>query len=116
MFPLRETDLDLVCDARRLCKRKARFIVRIHNVNDCKTVFPNGDKGLTPAGDTVWLMCESDVAGTTWRLGVMVGEMYADIPDDDTDETTVPRCSTCGRSITDVDDVMTVEKLVSEVR
>lgn len=103
-FPLREADLDLMCDARRLCQRKALYIVRIHNVHDCA-----GDQGLTPAGDTVWLMCESDLAGTTWRLGVMVGEMYADIPDDDTDETTVPECATCGRSITDVDDVMTVE-------
>jgi hypothetical protein len=104
-FPIDEISMDLRCDARRACNRKAVFIVSIHNINDCKTVFPNGDKGLTPAGDTVWLMCPADLAAVTKRLSVMVGEMYAR-------QHCADVCATCGRRILGIADVMTVQNLV----
>lgn len=89
MFPIDEISMDLRCDARRACHRKAVFIVRIHNINNCRVT------DLTPGGDTVWLMCDADKAALTLRLDAMVGET----------------CATCGRAINQVDDVMTVEKL-----
>jgi len=115
-FPIDEIER---CDARKACNRKAEFIVSIHIINDCKSWLENvpgairivNGKGLTPWGDTVWLMCPADRDFVTRRLGVIVGEMYSDIPDDDVDEHTVPTCATCGRRIVGVDDVMTVEDL-----
>jgi hypothetical protein len=109
-FPIDEIAMDLRCDARKRCNRKAVFIVSIHTVNDCAAAAVSG-RELTPGGDTVWLMCPADLASATWRLGVLVGEMYSDIPDDDTDET-VPTCSTCGRPIIGIDDVLTVADLI----
>ena len=103
-FPISEIQLGVVCDARRQCTRTARHIVSIHNVHDCHA------EGLTPTGDTVSLMCLVDMCSAAWRIGVMVGEMYAGIPDE-ADEDEVPVCDTCGREIRDVQDVMTVEDL-----
>lgn len=102
-FPIDE--FDLRCDARRECNRIAVSIVLIHNVHTCDV------DGLTPGGDSVWLMCPVDVTGATWRLGVLVGEMFSEIPDENTDETAVPTCETCGLLIGSVDDVLRVESL-----
>ena len=112
---LPDIDLGFVCDARRACTSTAIYIVSIHLVHNCKTIIRPGfvavegstDSRLTVTGDTVWLMCPDDMRAAAYRIGVMVGEMYAGIPDD-ADENTVPHCDTCGRAIHDIDDVMTV--------
>ena len=102
-FPIDEIAMDLRCDARKKCNRKAVFIVSIHNINDCKSWLANvpgavrlvSGRGLSTGGDTVWLMCLADLAVVAKRLDAMVGET----------------CVTCGRRINQVGDVMTVEDL-----
>ena len=92
------------CNAYRACRNPARFIVVIHHLNCC--VEKTGDTVY----DTVWLMCGACRKTTSDRIGKVVGEMFADIPDDQP-ETVVPYCNTCGRMVRDVDDVMKTQEL-----
>lgn len=101
-----EADMGLVCDGyhSHTCTAQAVYIVRIHLIDHC-----NRPK-LAAGGDRVFLMCKACMEAIAWRLGEIVGEMYALLPDSGAE--TICTCATCGRRVLEMDDVMCVERLV----
>jgi hypothetical protein len=100
LFEYLETDLGVICDRRR-CTRQAVFIVRIHQIDHCVT-----------ESDKFYLLCKACTDTASWRMGELIGTMYAQLPD--STETVECLCDTCGKRIMEVDDVVTVERLIPQ--
>lgn len=104
-FDRLENDLGITCDGYRRCTRQAVFIVHIHSIDNCKN---HGQ--LDANGDTIFLMCPACTAAASWRIGEMIGELYAEIPDH-VEGDAERACLTCGRRILETHDIFSVERL-----
>jgi DNA-directed RNA polymerase subunit RPC12/RpoP len=98
IFEQLETDLGIPCDGYRRCTQQAIYIVHIHDLDDCAN------------GDNIFLMCQACTAASAWRIGEIIGEMYAQIPDDIESDAEI-MCATCGRRILETHDIFSVERL-----
>jgi hypothetical protein len=59
--------------------------------------------------DGIYSLCPACTKATAYRVGQLIGEMYADLPDTSTELTLA--CRTCGRRIMELHDVFMVEYL-----
>jgi DNA-directed RNA polymerase subunit RPC12/RpoP len=101
-----EREFSIPCWGYRRCKRKAVYIVRFHSLHNCKDR-PECDAG----GNVIFFMCSACTAATAWQVGKIIGEMYADMPDDAEDGAEIA-CGSCGHRIMEVNDIFTAENLV----
>jgi DNA-directed RNA polymerase subunit RPC12/RpoP len=103
IFDELETDIGIPCYGYRRCTRQATYIVHIHAINDCRT-----DTNVN--GDVIFFMCPACTAACAWRMGQIIGEMYAQIPDEIEADAEIA-CRTCGRRILEVHDIFSVERI-----
>jgi hypothetical protein len=101
-------NLDVPCEYAEgplRCHQRASLIVHVHQIDRCSRSPETADVH----GDYVFMACSDCADRMAWRIGVIVGEMYAELPD--VEEELIVNCKTCGRLVRDMDDVMKVEDL-----